>query len=317
LRTGFHPFEIRNGNQIYTSFSFVNFLTTRKLLDEFYKSDAGVAAFQEWIFSFYVSIFGNPAYLVRKDVKYEDAMLLQSSISTSAVLKSADLNYLYFYNSEKAFEVNNKEDFFSSVAKVRQDLITNALPVAGASSFKSAANIVAGLIHFGRPDSAYQLLHRFKITINRSSLYAYTACIFLLRDIDHDKVDYLLDSAKAEMQRPNDVPSRSQPNRFMIAYALALQNNDKKLDQAYKIIKNIQEKTFALQFISRGLAIEGQLDKAMQNIPHDASDDDRTNFLWFVLTGYGYRETKPEWKEFNEHYPWFLQTPIRYLDESR
>lgn len=314
MRPPFNSFEIRNTFFAVTSLSFINYIVSKNLLDQLYQSEADVASFKDYLPPLILEA-SNPVYAIRKRPAETSLVALEAAIRNSTVLKTADLNLLYLYIAQQAFLKDNKQDFLRLAANVNADNNFKFQYDPG-YAFKMYAQVVTGLFHYNQSDSAYQLIKRFKNPINRSSLYAFTADQFLARNSNTEKVTALLDSAYAEMARvrPEDL-TYGQPNRILLAYGLALQNDEAKLREAYKMIKNIQYKAGSIQLIGFAFAGKGELYKAFQSIPADASDNDKIISLIMILVGYQGGEAQPAWTNYNSHYPWATLNFINYVNE--
>jgi len=55
--------------------------------------------------------------------------------------------------------------------------------------------------------------------------------------------------------------------------------------------------------------------EAVQNIPADASDDDKAMMLLEILYGYRYHEDETGWEVYNRNYLWYTLNPINYVNE--
>jgi energy-coupling factor transporter ATP-binding protein EcfA2 len=315
-RTQFHPFEPRSQHGFYTSTSFINYCIQKNVLTKLYATRADVASLEDWIFVYFVANQVNPQFFFRRPVQYDVATRIEAAISANDILKSADLHLLYLQLGERAFNQGNKQDFLTWKVRFNAEPAYSSMNRQfGPRVFKAYAEMVTGLIHYDMPDSADHFIQRFKNPVNRSSLYAFAANQFLRRNISTEKVDALLDSAYAEIGRIENLAT-GQPNRSLITYALALQNDEEKLKEGYRVIKNLQQKSLPIQLICRSLGYRNELYKATQNIPAEVSDDDTAILLRNILQGYRYDEMKPEWKEYNVNYFWFILMPIPYVNES-
>jgi hypothetical protein len=184
------------------------------------------------------------------------------------------------------------------------NLLRNTGPFGNAvnvQSFNLMASIIAGLVQSDHLDDAYRLIKVFKNPINRSSLYAFAANELLQQKINGPAVEHLMDSARIELTRIKSL-STGQPNRQLIAHALAMQDPWKNGPEAYKTIKNIGNKFDPSLRITRAFAFHGDLFGAQQQIIQNISDGDQARFLWNILYGYsqGKNENKSEWKQYNE-----------------
>lgn len=315
-RTPFNPIEPRSQVGFYTSASFIDYCYRNDLIGKLYSTPSDIASLQEWIFVHFANNRVNSAFVMRIPAEYDVIRKIEAALQSTEMVKSADLQLLYLQLGELAFMEDNKKDFMKWKDRVKSERILQSVNLQfGPRVFKAYAEMVAGLIHYDMPDSANHFIQRFKNPINRSSLYAYAAYQFLRRDISTEKVDALLDSAYAEIGRIENLAT-GQPNRQLIAYALALQNDDEKLKEGYKVIKNLFNKSFPIELMCRSLGYRNELYKAVQNIPAEASDDDKVVFIRNIFQGYQYNEMKPAWSTFSTNYNWFNLTPAPYVNES-
>jgi len=109
-----------------------------------------------------------------------------------------------------------------------------------------------------------------------------------------------------------------QPNRQVLAYALALQDPEANLSEANNLIKNINAKIFAMERITEAFAFQGNLYGAQYSIPTLISKTDQANFLSDILIGYmeGNVKMDERWKVFSESYVANQHHWIFYIDEN-
>jgi hypothetical protein len=90
------------------------------------------------------------------------------------------------------------------------------------------------------------------------------------------------------------------------------------LEESFRIIKNLQLKILANQFIVRSLGFHFYLYEAKSRFPENISDGDQAILLSEILYGYaeGKGELEDKWSEFQENYLWNVTKWIIYLDES-
>jgi len=140
---------------------------------------------------------------------------------------------------------------------------------------------------------------------------------FLLKKSNSDIAKRLLDSARVEFDRTGIVTT-GQPHRIQLAYANTLNNPKENLEGSFKIIKNLEQKILANQFIVRSLGFHAYLYEAKSQFPENISDGDYAILLREILYGYaeGKGELKETWREFQDGYPWFIKGWILYIDES-
>lgn len=311
----YSAFEPRSNQPFYTSSTFMKYIVKNDLLNTLYTTSADMISIQNWIESYHVTS-NNPTFFLRKRINYDDLVRFEESITKNSTSSAIDLNTLYLTLGEQSLAKKNKQDFLKWHGKLRPELIFNTVNgSAGPRAFRSYAEFVKGLIYYDNMDSAYLLVKRFKNPVNRSSIYAYAAYQLLLEDPTSQHASRALDSAYKEITRIENL-STGQPNRILIAYALALKNDPNKLNDAYKVIKNLDGKSFPIELMCRSLAFHENLFDAMQNMPPDISDSDRALLLRAILQGYKRNEIEKAWMEYSFSYSWFGLNPITYINES-
>ena len=127
----------------------------------------------------------------------------------------------------------------------------------------------------------------------------------------------LLDSARVEFKRTGIVAT-FQPHRAQLAFANTIYDPKENLEESFRVIKNLQQKNFAIQLILRSLGFHAYLYEAKSHIPENISDDDYALLLSEILYGYaeGKDDLKETWTGFQKGYPWFVSRFIFYIDES-
>ena len=152
--------------------------------------------------------------------------------------------------------------------------------------------------------------------INRSSIYAFVAKELSYQNLSTESIRVFIDSSYAEINKIENLTT-GQPNRTMLSYALALQNNKQDLEKAYKVIKNVPFKFVGYERIARSIAYHQHMFDAHETIPGNISDTDITIFLWNIMYGYSLSagELDENWKIYNENYPWWLTRLIIYNND--
>jgi hypothetical protein len=184
-------------------------------------------------------------------------------------------------------------------------------------SFRLLAEALKAFAENNKPDQVRKLTGMFKNAANRSSLYAFAASKLLKENPASDIGKQMLDSAKAELARA-DNNSASQPNRINIGYALTLKSPDNNSTEAFGLIKNLDQKFFAIQHIVRSHAYHGQLNNAQSIIPENISSTDQADFLAMILFGYNEKSgiAAPSWNNYLVYAVPRRYDYIIYIDEN-
>ncbi|HEY2648721.1 MAG TPA: hypothetical protein VGI38_05990, partial [Puia sp.] len=182
-------------------------------------------------------------------------------------------------------------------------------------SFRLIGYAMKGYVKAGQFEKAHQLATVFKNPVNRSTLYSFVATELLKEKFDAKKVQPLIDSAFAELDRKEN-KTNEQPNRGFLAYAIMMQNPEENVSKAFSLIRNLPSKIDANKEICRSFAFHGQLYNAMINIPDFNSGSDQADFLSYIMRGYS--ETQPAdtaWKKFKDNINPRDNRNIIYVDE--
>jgi hypothetical protein len=176
---------------------------------------------------------------------------------------------------------------------------------------------VKGLTEAGKNQEAQKIIQVFKKPGNRSSLYAFAAAEMLNEKKDSKQVQTLIDSARNELNRSQNVTG-FQPNRRVLSYALALQDPEKNMPEINTLIKNLPQKLFPTQSVCRAYAFNNLLYNARAYTPNLISDDDQADTNWYILYGYSLsgKEPGPEWMAYHNSYIQIFTRRINYQDES-
>jgi hypothetical protein len=165
---------------------------------------------------------------------------------------------------------------------------------------------------------AERLVNSFGSTVNKSSIYAYAATTLEWEGVNDSRVSMLIDSAKMQIKRTANL-STFQPNRLILANALAMRNHPGDIEEAYKTIKNVELKFACIGWFCRANASRGELFEASQNVLPNISDLDRLHFSMNMVIGYADRmnieKAKPEWNDYVSSRQFDLFRPINYVNE--
>ena len=317
-RAPFNPGEPRQFYFYYNSECFVQYLLKNKLLDELY-AEADLPFISLW-FETYFANMTDPAGTVRR--KADTTVLIR--LDTELEKRNAKLvhtNFLYWHVAYESYKAGSFKRASAFYDKVEIDKISNLLRYpngdANREVFYAIATSVTGLAGMNRFKDAYSIIRVFKNPINRSSLYAFAATELLRTKVNISMAQQLIDSAKIELTRIENL-STGQPNRILLAYALAMQDPKGNSAEAYKAVKNIGNKLVPTLRISRSFAFNNDLYRAQQNIPENTSDTDQADFLWNIVYGYaeGTSIEKSDWKYFNSNYQRINTRFINYINED-
>jgi hypothetical protein len=318
-RTAAIPFEPRNFYFYYTSEFFIQYLLDNNLFDQLYKEDDNLNFIFVW-FESYFACMTDPAFNVRQKANTAVMMRLEKKLTQRNALLP-QLNFINAYLGTEAYQAGNSETALLYYNKFDKDKIASLLRYSGSDAnravFTQVATSVTGLSGMGRFEDAYAIIKTFKNPINRSSLYAFAAIELLRKNTASPIARQLIDSAQIELTRIENL-STGQPNRVLIAHALVMQDPAKNVSEAYRTIKNIDNKFWPTLRISRSFAFHGDLYQAQQNIAENISDSDQIEFLWNILFGYadGQNVEMKDWKEFQDNYPWQAIRVINYINED-
>ncbi|HMQ06373.1 MAG TPA: hypothetical protein PKC30_03680 [Saprospiraceae bacterium] len=322
LKLAFNPLEPRTYFFSYFSDVFIEYILDKGLLGLLYPGKTELDFFTVWLKNYTSRIWASEGFL-SFPVRYEVFKKLENALIKRENIDQVDLNWLYLYLGEMAYQTHDKDTALYYYKKIKPDNIINILQSkefgnqVNNHSFRLIAAAVEGLLHFGHMDDVYRLMVPFKKPINRSSLYAFAAKELLIKKTNPEMAKRLLDSARVELNRTGIVTS-FQPHRIQLAYAKTLHNPQENLEESFRMIKNLPTKITANQFIVRSLAFHGKLYEAQRNFPDNISDDDYVILLIEILNGYtvGHLKLDNKWDEFQKNYGWEVNRWIIYIDES-
>ena len=304
-RVPFHPFEPRSVFQFYYSSAFIGYILNHNLFDSLYERTDYFKYFELWLLDYQV-------LMTSRDIFLTDAMpgILMEQLATKLeerkANQSADLNILYLHLSEFAFNQKDSAKGIAYLERIQLDKLLNSFQYknfgfVNTYSFELVGKAIANLTLNNRFDLAYTFLNVFKKEVNRSSLCAYASQLISLNKQSPESARRLLDSALIEMKRL-DNPAAFQPNRHQVALALMYIDPEKNSAEAYRIIKNSNNKFAAITRFSRAYAFQGNLYKAQQQAPLLISAGDKANFLRSSMDGFNLAQTKKkEWAKFKNN----------------
>ena len=226
---------------------------------------------------------------------------------------------LYLYLAREAGKRNESDKVIYYTDKVTPEkvsgLLLNALILD--QVFRLVGESVTNLTLIYENKRAYRIIKMFDNPANRSMLYAYAASSAMRRGMLASDAIGLIDSAHMELKR---IENRDafQGSRFLIAFALTLEN-DNKIEEAYSIIKNMDAKWIGINRMCQALSYQGQLFEAVNNIPDNISDADYTLFLRFIINGYTQRSTtkvSSDWNDYDANMELILNYYINYQNDK-
>ncbi|WP_194977076.1 nSTAND1 domain-containing NTPase [Aquiflexum lacus] len=322
LRIGFPPLEPRSFFFFYFSDAFLEYVLENQLIDELYPTKAELDFFTAWLLAYNSKIWVPNGFIV-KPARYEIFKRLETELSGRENIDQVDLNWLYLYLGEMAYKDNEVEAALSYYQKINPDNLLNILRSKeygnqiNNHSLRLIASAIEALANTGDFEGIKGLMRPFNKSINRSSLYAYAAKDILYKKTDPQIAKRLLDSAMMEFNRTGIVTS-GQPHRIQLAYANTFYDPKGNVDESFRIIKNLQQKILANQFIVRSLGFHAYLYEAKSRFPENISDGDQAILLSEILYGYaeGKGELNDKWSKFQENYLWNITRWIFYIDES-
>jgi hypothetical protein len=322
VKTSFHPLEPRAFFYFYLSDVFLEYLVDKQLLDKFYPTATELNYITAWLGDYNSKNIELKAFMVKKP-RYDVLKKLEQNIETRKLSASLDMNWLYLYLGYDAQQLGQTKEMIGYYDKLQFNNIFNILRVKefggliSTQSFRLIGHAVVGYASEGQFGKVQKIIAIFKNPVNRSSLYAFAAKELLARKKEDPVIQQLIDSSAVEMNRIENSTS-DQPNRELLAQALVMQSPSKNTGEAYRLIKNLPAKFFAIQNICSSYAFYGDLDGARNNIPTFISAADQTFFLWQILNGYSKNNViiKNEWKAFAQQYSVNLTRNLVYIDEN-
>lgn len=304
----FVPQGARDFHWNYMSVSFIDFLIDKNLFAAFYKETATLKLFETWLTDYHYHMIFNHLFM-RSRADFDVLVELESELAKLEASNRVDLNFLYLYLGYYAVEKGDQSLALQYYSKLQVENLGNLLRfkisdgLSNNTSFALMAKAFTFYLQHEKQAEAKHILNFFKKSVNRSTLYATAAREFSVQQAKASLVTVLLDSAKLEMNRLENLNS-GQPNRFRIVVAMLVHSpTEGSITQANGIIKNQALKLTIQQRMAQQLAYRGELFKATEIIPSNLSDADQLDFLWYILHGHAdSKPTTPEWKEYENIY---------------
>jgi hypothetical protein len=315
--------EQRAFYHFYTSDFFLEYILRNQLFDILYPGTGELKNIADWLGDYNVRMFVPQAFLSFR-MRYNILQQLDEALGKRKAEQSQDFNLLYLNLGRMAQEAGEKEKMLAYYRKlVPNNLLNNLRTKEYANNvnnhaFRLIAYAVKGFVQAGHMDEAHALVSVFKKPTNRSSLYAFAAAEIQVEKGDQKLADRLIDSSRVELNRTQSVTG-GQPNKQVLAYALALQNPEKNKEEIDKLIKNLPQKMNAIRDNARAMAFHQHLYEANSSIPALISDDDIAGALWQMLYSYSLGQNTnigDQWKLYQAYYIELAVRSINYEDES-
>jgi energy-coupling factor transporter ATP-binding protein EcfA2 len=321
-RYQYTPLEPRQYHYWYSSDYFLEYLLDNQLIDKLY-APTDFSLLSNWIdfHHFFTLSYWKGCASFRTEARREVFKKLDEYLTSKNATHQANFNHLYLSLGNRAFlanELDQAKNYYSKLDKnTLIGLMRNAEGGLNREAFSTIAYAISNLIRIGNMDEAYQLIRLFKNPINRSSLYGFAAVEMLLSDGTDPTAPALIDSAKTELSRLKDL-SINQPNRQLISFALILQNPQANEAEAYRVIKNIFDKTSPIQRICRANALRGDLHSAQQHIITNINDNDLALFLWNMVYGNSLKQKHlpPQWQVYDSNHNFPLTRFIPFVNDD-
>lgn len=276
----------------YSSASFLKYLLENGLFQELYSNET-VQYIPDWLAEYDALLGSGFSDIVVVDPDILRKLALQVSTNFEPLQDQFSLLYLMVGNQE-GYD-GRLENAAHNYQKVSMDAIFDILGspfrFLNDDIMRRLAHATGQMSQSGKPDIGYELIMRFSNPINRSQLYAYAAKEAIISDGKKPYVDVLIDSSYTEAERVENTDA--QPNRTVIAAALAFRNQGDDIAEAYRVIKNETLKARGIWWISRGLAFNNDLYGSFAAIPNNLNDDDICGYLYEVFHDYN-RNNQPE-----------------------
>lgn len=319
----FVPHGARDFHWNYMSVSFMDYLIDNNLFSTYYNETAELKLFETWLTDYHYHMIFDHLFM-RAHADFETLAKIEGELAKLDGSDRVDLNFLYLYLGSYAVEKGNQSLALKYYSKLRVENFGNLLRfkispgLSNNTSFALMAKTFTFYLQNEKDAEAKHILDFFKKPVNRSTLYATAAREFSVQDAKATMVTALLDSAKSEMNRLENLNSE-QPNRFRIVVALLAHSpTERSIEQANGVIKNQALKLTIQQRMAQQLAYSGEIFKATELMPSDLSDSDQLDFLWNILHGHAdSMPAEPAWKEYENMYElWKTMKWVPYVDEA-
>ena len=315
-RTAFSPDEPRNYYFFYNCEYFIQYILNKNLFDKLYTPE-DMPAFSMWCEAYFVGDQQSFSYLIRKRADGDVLIRLEQNLQQrNASFASLHLLYLTIGNeADKKGDVKTALQYYAKLdMNVLMSYFTTYGNAFGRELFYEIALAVSAQVQADQLDSAYAIVKVFKSPVNRSTLYAFAATKLMESKMNSPLVQQLIDSSKMEIARIENL-SAGQPNRIYIAQALTMQDPT-NVDEANRIIKNVDNKAQPSGYIARSFAFHQALYQARMFVPDNLSDGDKALFISNITEGYILKDSIPkEWQEFKINEADFINT-IFFVNED-
>jgi hypothetical protein len=321
IRLEKQPLEPRAYYFYYYSGIFIDYVINEGLFGSLYETEEEIKYFDSW-FREYNKIMFQPNYFVRDPIKISTLVKIEKELANRQAAEISDINLLYLYLGIEMAKRENPDSLLYCYQQIKKNNFNNLFNYRAFNnqinihSFRLLAQLASDLARYGKLEESYSLINALNNPINRSSIYAYVAKELSYLDFSAETIRIFIDSSYAEIDKIENLTT-GQPNRTMLSYALALQNNKQDLDNAYKVIKNVPFKFVGYERMARSIAFHQHMFDALKSIPENISDTDISIFLWNIMYGYSLSsgQVDESWKIYNENYPWWLTRLIIYNND--
>jgi hypothetical protein len=315
------PMEPRSFSFYYSSGVFIDYIIENDLFDNLYTTDLQLKSFESW-FRDYMNSWWAKFFFFREPLHFNTLKRIEEKLAARGVGDFSDLNLLYLFLSKEYAALNDRDGFLYCHSKLNANNINNSFNFTAFgfqvnnNSFYLFAKHIANLAEFGETGEVVKLINSIGTPTNRSTLYSFVAKELTYRDPANQFIQSCIDSAYAEIMKIDNLTG--QPNRIMLAFAHAMQNNEIELEKAKKAIKNVPFKFIGYQHISQSYGYHQSLFKAMNMIPKNISDNDMAIFLWNILYGNNVKSGNfsDNWDNFNQNYCWGQTRWIVYRNDN-
>jgi energy-coupling factor transporter ATP-binding protein EcfA2 len=320
LRSTFGPLEPRRYHGYYTTELFARYLLDKDLISTLYSGNdyIAIADWSEHYLYSYPYFYRGGSH-IRRGADVDVLKRLGAVVSEQEQYRTGTYNVLNLLIGNGLADAGDPLSAVAYYDKIQPEPLASSIAGSGFGflAFFEVAVACENLAVAKRVDKIYQLVSILKQPVNRSSIYAKAASRLFWTNPDDPVGIQLLDSAMAELGRVTNLSS-GQPNRILIAEALALRNPVANTDAAYDIVRNIYNKLAPTVRISRAYALRNDLYGATQQIDPNSSDGDMASFLVQIVYATNSRsgEIAPEWKDFTQGYFFQLTRFLNYVDEG-
>jgi energy-coupling factor transporter ATP-binding protein EcfA2 len=321
IRLEKQPLEPRAYYFYYYSGVFIDYIIEERLFDTLYKTEEEIQYFDTW-FREYNKIMFQPNYFMRDPIKNSTLVSIERELADRQAAEISDINLLYMYLGIEMANRDNPDSLLYCYNQLKKNNFNNLFNYRAFNnqinihSFRLLAQLAAELARYGKMEESFELVNALNNPVNRSSIYAFVAKELSYYNFSAETIRIFIDSSYAEIDKIENLTT-GQPNRTMLSYALALQNNKQDLDKAYRVIKNVPFKFVGYERMARSVAYHQHMFDAYESIPDNISDTDITVFLWNIMYGYSLSagQVDENWKIYNENYPWWLTRLIIYNND--